>query len=154
MAATTDSWLTRHRRHGLAANGSSRWVEILGWFPVPTLGLVILLVMTSHAGAVVRSLELLPRVGGIYVLYLAIALALAKCMSVLFKLPKEPARTLAFTYGTRNSFVVLPLALALPSGWELTAVVVIMQSMIELLGMIGYLWLVPRGMFPDRQLRA
>ncbi|WP_129659349.1 arsenic resistance protein [Rothia uropygialis] len=153
LAATTDFWLRRHRRRGLKANRSSRWVEAFSWFPVPALGLVILLVMTSHASAVVHSLDLLPRVGGIYVLYLAVALVLARCMSVLFKLPKEPARTLAFTYGTRNSFVVLPLALALPSGWELTAVVVIMQSMIELLGMIGYLWLVPRVLFPEHQLR-
>ncbi|TVP93698.1 MAG: arsenic resistance protein, partial [Pseudomonadaceae bacterium] len=57
-------------------------------------------------------------------------------------------RTLAFSLGTRNSFVVLPLALSLPSGWELVAVVIVMQSLVELFGMLLYLHWLPRRLFP------
>ena len=44
------------------------------------------------------------------------------------KLPVAVGRTLAFSLGTRNSFVVLPLASALPAGWEAVAVVVLLIS--------------------------
>ena len=46
--------------------------------------------------------------------------------------------------GTRNSFVVLPLALSLPAGWELAALVIVLQSLVELFGMLFYLWWLPR----------
>jgi ACR3 family arsenite efflux pump ArsB len=59
-------------------------------------------------------------------------------------------RTLAFSLGTRNSFVVLPFALALPPGWE-AAVLIVLQSLVELLGMVLCLWALPRWVFADRR---
>jgi hypothetical protein len=56
-------------------------------------------------------------------------------------------RTLAFSLGTRNAFVVLPFALALPAGWETTVVVIVFQSLVELFGMVFYLWWLPRHLF-------
>ncbi len=79
----------------------------------------------------------------VFVVFLLAAGWLAKGLSQLFKLPVEQGRTLAFSFGTRNSFVVLPVALALPAGWELVAMVVVLQSLVELLGMLFYLWWVP-----------
>lgn len=49
--------------------------------------------------------------------------------------------------GTRNSFVVLPLALLLPAGWEVAAVVIVVQSLVELFGMVAYVWVIPRHLF-------
>jgi ACR3 family arsenite efflux pump ArsB len=51
--------------------------------------------------------------------------------------------------GTRNSFVVLPLALALPAGWETAVVVIVFQSLVELFGMAFYLWWLPRHLFNE-----
>jgi len=68
----------------------------------------------------------------------------------LFRLPTESARTLAFSLGTRNSFVVLPVALALPPSWESAVVVVVFQSLVELFGMTAYLWTIPRVLFPGK----
>jgi ACR3 family arsenite transporter len=59
----------------------------------------------------------------------------------------DAGRTLAFSLGTRNSFVVLPFALALPAGWETTVVVIVFQSLVELFGMVFYLWWLPRHLF-------
>lgn len=42
---------------------------------------------------------------------------------------------------------MLPFALTLPAGWETTAVVVVLQSVVELLGMIVLVPLVPRVLF-------
>lgn len=66
----------------------------------------------------------------------------------------ERGRTLAFSFGTRNSFVILPLVLALPGGFELAAVVVVFQSLIELFGVIVYLCWVPRVLFPGPVRKA
>ena len=63
------------------------------------------------------------------------------------KLPPRQGRTLAYSLGTRNSFVVLPFALALPAGWEPTVVVIVVQSLVELFGMMFYLWWLPGRLF-------
>lgn len=68
-----------------------------------------------------------------------------------FSLPVAQARTLVFTFATRNSFAVLPFALALPAAWEMTAIVIVFQSLIELFGMLVFLWLVPRKLLPVPQ---
>jgi arsenite transporter len=31
-----------------------------------------------------------------------------------------------------------------PEGWQVAVVVVVFQSLVELLGMVGYLWAVPK----------
>jgi ACR3 family arsenite efflux pump ArsB len=51
---------------------------------------------------------------------------------------------LIFSFGTRNSFVVLPLAIALPEVWVAAVVVIVFQSLVELFGMVAYLKWVPR----------
>jgi ACR3 family arsenite transporter len=62
----------------------------------------------------------------------------------MFALPPASARALVFSLGTRNSFVVLPFALALPAAWDIAVVVIVFQSLVELFGMVAYLWVVPR----------
>ena len=59
-------------------------------------------------------------------------------------------RTLAFSMGTRNSFIMLPFALSLPAGWEIAAIVVVIQSLTELFGMVFCLWFVPNVLLKDR----
>lgn len=45
--------------------------------------------------------------------------------------------------------MVLPFALSLPAGWELAAIVIVVQSMVELLGMVLFLWWLPKYLFPS-----
>ncbi len=40
--------------------------------------------------------------------------------------------------------VALPLKLALEPQWQIATVVIVFQSLVELFGMVAYLWLVPR----------
>ena len=53
-------------------------------------------------------------------------------------------RATVFSGATRNSLVVLPLALALPDSLTLVAVVVVTQTLVELVGMVVYVRLIPR----------
>lgn len=89
------------------------------------------------------ALNVLPVVVPVFVAFLLAGALTAKALAVSFSLPPRQARTLAFGLGTRNSFVVLPLALALPEGFEVAAVVIVAQTLVELLGMIAFLWLIP-----------
>jgi ACR3 family arsenite efflux pump ArsB len=54
-----------------------------------------------------------------------------------------------FSAATRNSLVVLPLALALPAQFALTPLVVVTQTLVELVAMVVLVAVVPRLM-PDR----
>ncbi|MFN7148445.1 MAG: arsenic resistance protein, partial [Microthrixaceae bacterium] len=92
----------------------------------------------------------LGRVSVIYVAFLLAALVLGRGIAAVARLEAPATRTLIFSAGTRNSFVVLPLALALPGAWSAAAVVVVFQSLVELLGIVVYLRVVPR-IAPDRR---
>ncbi|MEU5090636.1 hypothetical protein [Streptomyces sp. NPDC021356] len=55
------------------------------------------------------------------------------------RFPLTPGgRAIVFTGAIRNSLVVLPLALALPAGLEVAAVVLVTQTLVEVLGMVTY----------------
>ncbi len=61
-----------------------------------------------------------------------------------FKLPASTARSVAFSSSTRNSLVVLPLALALPEEIRgLAAAAVITQTLIELVSELIYIRAIP-----------
>ncbi|WP_219814076.1 hypothetical protein [Rathayibacter sp. AY1D9] len=62
----------------------------------------------------------------------------------LFRLENSATRALVFSGATRNSLVVLPLALALPASLALAPVVVVTQTLVELVGMVVFVRLSPR----------
>lgn len=144
----------------LAAALAERWIEAragrsvvrerLAWWPVPLLTVVVFQIAAAQVGAVLGAPQLLTPVVPLFVLFLLVAAVIAKGLARLMALPADQGRTLAFSLGTRNSFVVLPFALSLPPGWELAAVVIVVQSLVELLGMVLFLWWVPRQLFPKR----
>ncbi len=60
-------------------------------------------------------------------------------------LPAASGRVVLFSLATRNSFVVLPFALALPSpAREAAAAAIVLQSFVELVAMLVLLGLAPR----------
>jgi ACR3 family arsenite efflux pump ArsB len=99
------------------------------------------------AGGQVRALtgvwKLLGAVAMVFAAYAGVVPFLARWVARRFDLGVKEQRTVIFSAGTGNSFVVLPLALALPAGWELTAAVIVLQSLVELGALVGYLWWVP-----------
>ena len=137
MAALSERWLeARPERAG--------WRERLAWWPVPLLACVVFLIAAAQVGAVRGALHLLPVVVPVFAAFLLLVVPLAWGLARLARLPTAQGRTLAFSLGTRNSFVVLPFALTLPAGWETVAVVIVLQSLVELLGMLAYLAWMPR----------
>ncbi|MFN4354118.1 arsenic resistance protein [Parvibaculum sp.] len=139
-AWATERWAER-RPHG------QKLVGKIGWLPVPLLAIVVFLIAASQVQAVVGALPVLGEVTGVFLAFLVVAALIGLLLKWMFSLPAASGSALIFSLGTRNSFVVLPLALALAPQWQTATVVIVFQSLVELFGMVAYLWLVPR--FPS-----
>lgn len=139
-AVLAERWIEAHPK----AEGSR---DTMAWWPVPLLALVVFLIAGAQVGTVVETIGELQKMVPVFVLFLVAAALLAKVIALQLRLPMEQGRTLAFSMGTRNSFVVLPLALLLPTGWEVAAVVIVVQSLVELFGMVAYVWVIHRYLF-------
>ena len=119
-------------------------VEKAAWLPVPLLGCVLFFIAASQVDTVKQSLPILGAIFFACVVFLMFAVLCALLMGRAFGLPVIQTRTLLFSFTTRNSFVVLPFALALPGANDTTAIVIVFQSMIELFSMVALLWLIPK----------
>lgn len=115
----------------------------MGWMPIPLLAIVVFVIAASQVGLVTDQIMTLWPVLLVFVLYLLAAAILGKVLCRVLKLPPRPGRTLVFSLATRNSFVMLPLVLALPAAWSAAAVVIVLQSLVELFGMSLFLRWVP-----------
>ncbi|WP_249976560.1 arsenic resistance protein [Vreelandella olivaria] len=125
-------------------------VHSLGLLPIPLLALVVFIIAASQVNAIVGLSHVLAQVVFIFIGFLVFAALLGKGLGKLFALPTASARTLAFSFGTRNSFVMLPIALTLPSAWQAAVVVIVFQSLVELFGMVAYLRWLPSKILPER----
>lgn len=141
-AVLTECWIE-------AKPACAVWRERLGWWPVPLLAVVVFLIAGAQVGTVRHAAPLLLTVLPVFSGFLLAAALIARLLTRLLRLPMDSGRTLAFNLGTRNSFVVLPFALALPAGWETAAIIIVFQSLVELSGMVFYLWWLPDRLFKE-----
>jgi len=141
LAFLTQKWLAKQ-------DNGERVINFLAWFPVLLLAMVMFIIAISQVTIVLQSVSLLFHLSVIFLLFLAITAVMARLLSRLFKLSSRQGRVLAFSFGTRNSFVMLPIALALPASYELAVVVIVFQSLVELIAMMVFLWWVPKHLFP------
>lgn len=119
----------------------------LGWLPVPLLSFVIFLIAYSQSYVLYEATSILWYPVAAFILFLIVAVLLSKAGAKFLNLPAEQGRVLAFSFGSRNSFVVLPLALALPEPFGIVVFIVVLQSLVELFGMAVYVWFVPNILF-------
>ena len=137
-AAAVTQWLAK--RHNAGRVVESTMLNLM----VPLMIATLFTVVASQAGAVgtaaVQLLILVP----IYVAFLVIMAFVGLGTGRLFRLDVRATRALVFSGATRNSLVVLPMALALPASLALAPVVVVTQTLIELVGMVVLVRIVPR----------
>ncbi len=119
-------------------------INIMAWLPVPFMAIVLFVVVTSQIWKLRNDYEQIVGVIPIYLLFLLVMPIFSRIIGGLFRLNAKEGRTLIFSSGTRNSLVVLPLALSLPKEQaSLVAAVVVMQTVIELFGEMIYIRLIP-----------
>lgn len=120
-----------------------RCTQAMAWLPIPLLAAVLFTIMLSHAPRVVDDVAGLWPVAIVFLLYVLMPPWVAAAAGYLAGLDVAARRTVAFSAGSRNSFMVLPIALALPAGLQPVVAVIILQSLIELVGLIAYTRLIP-----------
>lgn len=135
------AWLTEKARESSPVLHKAS--HCLGYLPVPLLALVVFTIAASQVGTVAGMTGSILQVLLIFVGYLVVAAMLGKWLGRWLCLSTPAARTLTFSFGTRNSFVMLPVALALPEPWRAAVVIVVFQSLVELFGMLVFLKWVP-----------
>ncbi|MGW1893450.1 arsenic resistance protein [Streptomyces sp. NPDC002004] len=113
---------------------------------VPLMAATLLIVVASQIPGLGDGLTDVVAVIPFYVLFLLLMAFAGKAVARLFRLDTGAGRAIVFTGATRNSLVVLPLALALPDALAVAAVVVVAQTLVEILGMVVYVRVVPRLM--------
>lgn len=116
----------------------------LGLLPVPATAMVLCLVVASVVpqldglGALV--LQLVP----VYAAFALLAPLAGWAAARAFRLAAPQARAVCFSAGTRNSLVVLPIALAVPGAMPVLPAVIVTQTLVELLAELIYVRAIPR----------
>lgn len=111
---------------------------------VPLMAATLITVVASQVPQLGGSLGDVAAVIPFYAGFLVVMAFAGRLVARLFRLSTPAARAILFTGATRNSLVVLPLALALPDEFAVAAVVVVTQTLVEVIGMVAYVRLVPR----------
>lgn len=142
LAWLTQGWAKRHRS-GVVVT------EAMGTVMVPLMALTLLVVVASQVPKLGGNVGVVAQVVPFYVTFLLIMAVAGWVVARLFRLDPLGARAVMFTGATRNSLVVLPLALALPDAYVIAAVVIVTQTPVEVIGMIVYVRAVPR-LLPNR----
>ena len=121
------------------------WNNAWAWLPVPAMAFVLVVVIASQISVVLRDFDRLLPVIPVYIGFALLAPALGFISARLLRLPATEARSVMFSASTRNSLVVLPLALALPEPLRtLAAAAVITQTLVELVCELIYVRAFPR----------
>ena len=111
---------------------------------VPLMALVLALVAASQVARLGTDLSAVAGALWIYVVFLVLMPVIGWMVGRVLGLDTGSTRAVAFSGATRNSLVVLPLALSLDEGADLAATAVVAQTAVELVGMVIFVRLIPR----------
>ncbi|MER0245691.1 bile acid:sodium symporter [Streptomyces sp. HSW2009] len=136
------AWLTQ----GWAARREAgrRTVDRANALMVPLMCTTLAVVVGSQLPKLDDHLGDVARVIPLYAAFLVVMAFVGLAVTRAFGLDVPAGRAVVFSGATRNSLVVLPLALALPEELTLAATVVVTQTLVELVGMVVYVRAVPR----------
>jgi ACR3 family arsenite efflux pump ArsB len=143
----TLAWATEYWAECSSLGG--QWQNAMEWLPVPMMGVTLFVVISSQLPRVQDSIGQIAAVVPIYVAFLIVMPLLGRFVAGLLGLDIGESRALVFTSVTRNSLVILPLALALPASYGLAPAVVVTQTLVELTGMIVLKRIVPAWIVPE-----
>ena len=120
-----------------------RIMAVMQALMVPLMMATLAAVVGSQIGGVRQELVALLAVVPLFATFLVIMVPLGLLAAKQARLDVPATRAAVFSGGTRNSLVILPLALALPGPLALAALVVVTQTLVELIGMVLYVRFLP-----------
>jgi ACR3 family arsenite transporter len=125
LAALVQLWAARNP----VGEGVS---NALGLLPVPATALVLFIVIAALIPQLETAIGATLKVIPVYVAFAVIAPLLGWIVARLLRLEAAAGRAVAFSAGTRNSLVILPLALAVPGAIPILPAIIVTQTMVEL----------------------
>jgi ACR3 family arsenite transporter len=126
-------------------------LDVSAWIPVPLMALTLFIVVSSQISKLSVYWDLIIKVIPIYIGFMFIMPFISRFIVKWFRLDIRSGRAVIFSAGTRNSLVVLPLALALPENWStLVAAIIVTQTIVELAGELIYVRFVPNVVLRDK----
>lgn len=137
---------TTARRSDVAV---ARWANLAAATMVPLMVITLAVVVASQIAGVSARLGALLLVIPVYVLFAAVMVPIGAAASRLARLDVPASRAVIFSGATRNSLVILPLVLALPARFDLAPLVVVTQTLVELVIMVIFIRLIP-WLLPQR----
>lgn len=137
LAALVQLWAAQSR-------AGERASAALGFLPVPSTALVLFMVVAAVVPQLGPATDAALGVIPFYLAFAVIAPLIGWSVSRLFRLDAPAGRAIAFSAGTRNSLVVLPLALAVPGAIPVLPAIVVTQTLVELISELIYMRLVPK----------
>ena len=110
---------------------------------VPLMVATLAAVVGSQTAAVGAQALTLVRLVPLYVAFVVAAVVIGLLTARVARLDVPATRAVVFSVTTRNSLVVLPLALALPGTLALAPLAVVTQTLVELVALVVLVRLVP-----------
>lgn len=126
------------------SSAGERTSIMLGLLPVPATALVLFIVIAAVVPQLGLAAPVALRVTPVYVAFAILAPFLGWAASRVAKFKAEAGRALAFSAATRNSLVVLPLALAVPGAVPILPAIIVAQTLVELVAMLVLIRVLPR----------
>lgn len=114
------------------AQAGERAVSALGLLPVPATALVLFVVVAAVLPQLGAAIAVATQVLPLYIAFAVIAPIAGWLVARAAGLDAPGGRAVAFSAGTRNSLVVLPLALAVPGAVPVLPAIIVTQTLVEL----------------------
>lgn len=137
LAAATQRWAGRF-------HAGRRVMVVAEGLMVPLMMLTLAVVVGSQIAGIGQEITSLLAVIPLYTAFLVVMVPLGIAVARVTRLDPGSTTAVVFSGATRNSLVVLPLALALPEPLALVGLVVVTQTLVELIGMVLYVKIIPR----------
>ncbi|MDC7217468.1 MAG: arsenic resistance protein [Flavobacterium sp.] len=121
-----------------------RLLDYSGWIPVPAMAMTFFVVVGSQVPSLKENTAPVVDAVPVYLAYAVLSPLLGKVSSMIFRVGYYGSRAVSFSTATRNSLVVLPLALSLPAPENrIVAAVIVTQTIIEILSELVYIKAIP-----------
>lgn len=114
---------------------ASRTERVTTGAMVPLLMAVLLLIVAVHADAVAGRISNLLGAAAVFAVFAAVMPVVGYGIAAAQKRKPQDRVAVSFSATTRNSLVMMPIVLALPQGFEIAPIVVVTQTMVELVAL-------------------
>lgn len=143
LAALVQYWGNRRPKPPIS-------LTALNLLPVPATALVLFIVIAAVTPQLGTAIAAVRQVLPVYIAFAVVAPLIGWYAARLSGLSAPAGRAVAFSAATRNSLVVLPLALAVPNAVPILPAIIVAQTIVELTSELVYVRLAPMLETGDR----